>query len=1020
VPLEDLKQPESAEHSHFGLLLLCFFLSGLAALIYQTAWTRQFAFVFGTSELSVASVLAAYMGGLAVGAAAIGRIAPRVRRPILVYGILELAIGLAALAVPLGVRLTTHLYVAVFGGQNAPADEGGLLSALFYLVCSFGILLIPTALMGATLPLLARHAVRREEEIGSRIARLYAMNTAGAVAGTVLTGFLLLPAFGLSLTVWIAVATNGAVFAAAAVLAMRAPAVATSKAPVGAQDPRSPNGWILPLIAVSGAVSFTYEVLWTRLLGHLLGGSVYAFATMLATFLTGIALGSALASGRLTTNRRTATSAFAWVQIGTGLLSLAAYVAIDSTPGWISALAVKGDLRLLADAGISAAILLPGALCIGATFPLAVRILARSQEEAARAAARVYSWNTVGAITGAVGAGFFLIPAVGFAWTIVIAVATNAALAAATALRTHPRPLSVFAAALAACGVLAFVRPEPPWQLLRVGAISGRVKPGKVIHFAVGRGATVMLQDTPGGFALSSNGLPEATIHPPGVRIGRSTLARWLGSLPSWGRPDARSILVVGLGGGLVVEAMAPTLERIDVVEIEPEVIRANELLADARWRDPLADPRIELIVNDARSALLLTNERYDAIVSQPSHPWTASASHLYTREFFELAKSHLADDGVFVQWMGLGFIDEELLRTLVATLLDVFPHVRVYQPAPGGLLFSASAVPFEPEREIGAALRTAANLNAELGIYGGEDIVALLVLDEGGAREFAKGGAVNTDDRNLLQMNSPKLVRNRRRLKPGPILAPFDPLQRGPLEWDRSYLIRRLLSAGLVDRAQRLATSATDPAEKHVASALLANSQGRPSVAVASFRRALEEDATNEEAQIGLLQTLRVRGAKGKLGVEPTRTTALIVESWKLLDAEDWQALKARDSALAEVEPHHPAFGPATRLRVRWRLTEGGTDPSQAALQLLDEMLPVAGATSDLTLRARAAAGAGYPGGAVSSIQELLQKLGRGPATAPLVLDALKTVRALPPDQISDEQRKDLHQKLSSRLPKT
>ena len=395
MPPDESSTP-AGQGSHFGLLLLCFFLSGVAALVYQTAWTRLFAFVFGTSELAVASVLAAYMGGLALGAAVAGRLAPRIRRPVLVYGMLELAIGLAALAVPVGVTLATRLYVSVFGAQGAPADEGGLISALFYLGCSFAILLVPTSLMGATLPLLARHAVRREDEIGRRIAQLYAMNTAGAVVGTVLTAFVLLPALGLSNTVWIAVGVNGSVFAAAAVLARRVPPVA-KRATTPAADPRDPNLWILPLIGVSGAVSFTYEVLWTRLLGHLLGGSVYAFATMLATFLTGIAVGSWLASGRLASDRGSAAAGFVWAQVGAGLLSLGAYLAVDSAPSWVERWGASGDLRLVADAAICAAILLPGTLCIGATFPLAVRVLARSQDEAGPASARVYAWNTVGA-----------------------------------------------------------------------------------------------------------------------------------------------------------------------------------------------------------------------------------------------------------------------------------------------------------------------------------------------------------------------------------------------------------------------------------------------------------------------------------------------------------------------------------------------------------------------------------------------------------------------------------------------
>jgi len=173
-------------------VLVCFFLSGFAALIYETAWTRQFAFVFGTSELAIATVLAAYMGGLTAGAAASARLVGKIRRPVLLYGLLELGIAVAALAVPAAIAGATLLYLNVFGGIGGLPEAGGLAHALFYLGCSFAILLIPTALMGATLPILARHAVRRQSEIGSRVGLLYATNTAGAVAGTVAAGFALL------------------------------------------------------------------------------------------------------------------------------------------------------------------------------------------------------------------------------------------------------------------------------------------------------------------------------------------------------------------------------------------------------------------------------------------------------------------------------------------------------------------------------------------------------------------------------------------------------------------------------------------------------------------------------------------------------------------------------------------------------------------------------------------------------------------------------------------------------------
>ncbi|MBW1689106.1 MAG: fused MFS/spermidine synthase [Deltaproteobacteria bacterium] len=443
--------------TRFVLLLGCFFLSGFAALLYQTAWTCELSFVFGTSEIAVAAVLAAYMGGLALGAAAAARYALRLRRPVLAYGVLELAIALSALSVPAGIRLINAVYVGLLGGGGELLEGGAAMATLFQLGAAFAVLLPPTAFMGATLPLLARHAVRNEAEIGSRVGVLYAVNTAGAIAGTLCAAFLLMPELGLRRTVWVGAALNGLVFALAALLARGAaspptPNHSTPEGPRAGSTPATGAAvWILPAIALSGAVSFAYEVLWARLLGHLLGASLDAFASMLASFLLGIALGSAFAA-HVATSRTRAALGFGAAQLGIALTSYAAFAFADRLPEfslWLGA----GPSAPLASAALAAATLLPITLCIGATFPFAVRLLARSPEQAARATARVYAWNTVGAIVGALGAGFVLLPQLGFAGTVSIGIAATLGLAAIAALSVRPRRTRL-AVAAAAAGVL--------------------------------------------------------------------------------------------------------------------------------------------------------------------------------------------------------------------------------------------------------------------------------------------------------------------------------------------------------------------------------------------------------------------------------------------------------------------------------------------------------------------------------------------------------------------------------------
>ena len=642
--------PAASQGIAYPLVLLCFLLSGFAALLYETVWTRQFALVFGTSELAIATVLAAYMGGLAVGAAIAGRVAGQIRRPVLVYGVLELGIALAAVAVPHAIALSTVLARALFGGQPNPPDAAGLPLALFYLACSFLILLVPTALMGATLPLLARFAVRSDGEVGPRTATLYAVNTVGAVLGTVSAAFVLMPWLGLSGTVLVGAAANAAVFTAAVILARDgtiagAPAArADAGRSVSIRDRR---GVVLPLILLSGATSFTYELLWSRLLQHVLGSSTLAFATMLASFLAGIAIGSAVAV-RLAARADRALLRFGVAEVGIAVLSVGVFLALDRLPDLATSMGQSAAPGRIGSAAMAVLVMLPAALCIGATFPLAVRALARGGDEAATAAARAYAWNTAGAIVGAIASGFFLIPLLGYVGIVTAAVVVNLLLALASGLASEPRSRPLAATAAVALLVLVVWRPPMPWRLVTTSPLTMRPADTPPTLFRVGRSSTVGVTMGPGIWMVTTNGLPEGQILPAGV-YRRSMLERWLGALPCLARPDARSMLVIGFGAGTALEAVSRTLERIDVIELEPEVLAVNRLMQRGRAVDPLSDPRVHVHLNDARGALVLTERRYDLIVSQPSHPWTAGASHLYTREFFALVRGRLAPGGAFV-----------------------------------------------------------------------------------------------------------------------------------------------------------------------------------------------------------------------------------------------------------------------------------------------------------------------------------------------------------------------------------
>lgn len=996
-------------HAPFVVLAGCFFLSGLAGLIYETLWTQQFAVVFGTTELALATVLAAYMAGLAGGAAAAARLAPRAHRPVRLYAVLELGIALSALAVPRAIRWTGRLQSAVLGGEDLATAGGSAATLTVYVLTSFAILLVPTALMGATLPLLARHAVRRHSQIGHRIGILYTVNAAGAALGTWCTAFVLLPHLDLDGSVWVAAGINLLVFLLATSLdgargeeppppPHSADATSNSRA-----SPLGPMPWILPMVLVSGAVSFTLEIQWTRLLTLVLGGSAYAFATMLASFLVGIALGAALGA-RLASDRRRALVGFSGSLAVAAGLTLGAFSMCSFLPTMARALGAEAGSGhgFVAMAALCALTLLPAAIAFGATFPFAVTALARDADDASRSTGRVFAWNTAGAICGSLAAGFLLLPALGFAATAAAAAATCLLLATAAIWPLLPRRpgLSLTRTQAAALGLASTLaaglflwQPDEPETLLRHRVLGNRAtddaeeRPpresdsppetspgfsGTIRHLGVGRSATVVLFEQRRQWRLVSNGLPESAIQPSWGRPGWGVVERYLSLLPVAARPGTGSMLVIGLGAGVTVEDVPSTVREIHVVELEPEVVQANRSVAELRRKDPLADPRLHLVLDDARGTLQRTRRTFDAIVSQPSHPWTAGASHLFTREFFALARERLAPSGTFVQWMGLPFVDPELLRSLVATLSDVFPFVELYQPQGEALLFLASMEPLDVEASLGEALDADPRPWALVGIKTPADMMAARVLDADGSRLFASRGVVSTDGRNLLRIRSPRILGGESLAATGvdPLLGPWDPEANG-LRARRGglYLLRRIAASGQLRRARRLARLLDDTVQRSTAQGLVHLAAGRPGPARAALREALALDRTSNAARGGLLRLHREAIEAGRypadLAALGTLSDAesLLVSGWRMAGTARWRELAEAEDSLARLNPRHPLGREAIRLRARWRVgvsTPQEPAPACDALSLIEPLLAPRAQVRDLVLRAEAVTATG------------------------------------------------------------
>ncbi len=961
APTERLvgSKTERSEGTIIAVLALCFLLSGFAALVYQTAWTRQFALVFGTSELAVATVLAAYMGGLALGAWAAERWLPRISRPVLLYAGLELGIGAsAAVLVPALLLASDGLLRAMLGNQSGPPDSTQAATSFFYLASAFVVLAIPTVLMGATLPLLARHLVRAESEIGSRIGLLYAMNTVGAVGGALFTAFWLLPQLGLTKSVRVAASINVAIFLLAALTARRADAAPLGSAVNGASRGGITSrlrsvpdvSWILPLMLVSGAVAFFHEVLWMRLLSHVLGSSIHAFGVMVASFLAGIALGGS-AGALLARTRERAVQALAMAQLGCALAAAAAFLFMHHF--------IPPPHRLAVTASFGVIVLLPLTFCIGTTFPLAVRILADGADDAASASARVYAWNTVGAIVGSLAAGFVLIPLLRFEGAIQVAVATSCALAVAAAwMLTRPAHAFGFAVIVVALAAALPFRPSAPDEMLRASPLN-IVNEGKRLYYDVGRSASIVVLKQDGGLVLRTNGLPEAMMDTPGM-APRFSGEYWLSPLAVIARPLAQDMLIVGYGGGVVVEGVPPSVKKIDVIEIEPQVIDANRATRSLRKHDPLTDPRLTLISNDARGALNLTGRKYDAIVSQPSHPWTAGASHLYTLEFMRQARAHLRDDGVFVQWMNVTFLNEPLLRSLTATLLEAFGEVRLYRPDPNTLVFLASAMPLNVEVDLAASGRPLLYSPVHyrrLGINTVEDLFAALAVDGDGARKLAAGAPLITDDDNRMATSS--LYDFGQGLDAagiGRILAPYDPLQ-NPDSWVFQGYRERVSFPYIARRMSLFAAIDASVSDR-----------------IAALGRALQGTASGHEVDATLL---RVRGEPAASGPAVRESVAgVLVRARQLANAGDWKAVSEMDATLASVPWTEPWKIDAVQLRADWRSRVASRalrrPAAEECIAIIDEAIVAQPSRTLHGLRARCGLAAGRYDVAVESLWSL------------------------------------------------
>ena len=997
----------SSDFGQFLALAGCFLLSGFAALLYETVWLRQFSVHFGTSEQSLAIVLGTYMGGLAIGSLIASKYASRMQRPLLAYGLLELGIAVTALLVPVSLKIVRAVQVAFFGNAEIPPDAGDFSQVTFAFVGAFVATILPTTMMGATLPMLAKHVVHRDDHLGNRIGGLYAINTLGAVLGTLTAAFYCLPALGLLKTMFVGALLNLIVFIIIWISLRRKTDAAESTTATSTAEPSSTGAsaiqrdsdnaqtrqWILLLIAASGAVSFAYEVLFTRMLGHILGGSVFAFATMLSSFLLGIAIGGAIAS-RFAKNSMMSATGFFYAQCGTALLALMSWHWLEKLATQINELSKVAETESLPRVVCAMLVLLPPAITIGMTFPWAIRVHARDEHDAASSSAKVYACSTLGGVLGAFLTGTYLLPNTNYEFTLLLAILANIAIAASVYFLASFKPIQLTCVAVVLLVGFLF-RPTQPDQLLRVSSFENFSQSGELFFVATGRSATVTAHHDAGQFVFSTNGLSEAGTRPRGSLFAPRQTTTWLGVLPSLLRPNIRSLLVVGFGGGNAPAHAPKSVRKIDVFELERGVIEANRLVSQRRERNPMADTRINIIMNDGRGGLALSSKKYDAIVSQPSHPWTAGASHLYTREFAGLAKDHLTDDGIFVLWMDRDFIDAEILKSLSATLADVYPNVSLFMPNDTAMLFVGAINPIELPAEIPEPeSRTDKKMFQQMGLTGKHMLHAARVLDDKAMRKMGKNASLTTDNNNLLALRRLDRSKHEKIIKDISTLLQqhdrvldddtpdVDSEQRMNVAINRSRF-KRLESAKLVGQ------SIANESRRLFAQGMLAMQENQFKEAYDLFRQSTELDDSFEQAWAMRFHANSQLPEKVEADVEEAEQLAkkklsqpyLSIASWQVAIKDgDTEKLKEIDSQLESIGTTDPLFSVANMYRILWRdIDKASGTPRQRGvenLELIDKAIPYDPAAGLFLLRLKAAMLAQRPSILVTMAQAVAKKV--------------------------------------------
>jgi len=757
------------------LVALLLFGSGFCALIYQTTWLREFRLVFGASTAATAAVIGVFMAGLGVGGIILGKRSETKAQPLAFYARLELLIAASAALSPFLIWAVRHLYIAV-GGTATLGILFGSVVRLFFAALILGV---PTFLMGGTLPAAVRAVVPREDLERRTVGFVYGANTLGAVAGACMGTFYLFENFGNRLTLWLAAIVNLGIALIALKLA-KGMAISETPKPPSPEDKvvaaTASRGFVLAAAGVAGFAFFLMELVWYRMLGPLLGGSTFSFGLILAIALLGIGVGG-IVYGIFGLKRFASLAAFATTCGAEAFLISLPYALGDRIAMAAMLLRPLGTLgfygHVIAWSALCLIVIFPAALVAGIQFPLLIALLGEGKVQVGSQTGAAYAWNTIGALAGSLAGGFGFIPlfsALGV-WKIdTLLLAALCAISALFAIKQRlvnsKQSVIPIGVTVLAVGMLAATGPTAFWRHSEIGLGRMRVfqaTPNEMRDVMQGiRRRTIWEADgvesgvamTAGrGLAFVVNGRTD------GNAIGDAGTQIMSGLIGVALHPNPTKALVVGLGTGSTAGWLAavPRMERVDVVELEPVIVKVAERCAPVN-HNALQNPKLHLTTGDAREVLLTSREKYDIVVSEPSNPYRAGVAGLFTREYYQSVDRCLNPGGMFFQWVQAYEIDQRTMQIFYVTLGSVFSHIESWQTTGGDILLMASHSPVhydaavisarlatEPLKSALAAAWRGVGLEDFLGHYIGNETVAHTL-------QHLSPVPLNTDDRSVIE----------------------------------------------------------------------------------------------------------------------------------------------------------------------------------------------------------------------------------------------------------------------------